>query len=119
MPAGKYDFFYEQGSDLSFTITYQNEEAEPIDLTGYSVRGQIRPTFQSPIFYNLTFEIPDATTGQIIVRLPRAELETLDLSGKAFSDRTPYVYDIELIAPDETVTRLLNGRVQISPEATK
>ena len=44
MAAGKYSFAIEQGSTVDFEITYKDSNGDPIDLTDYQARMQIRPS---------------------------------------------------------------------------
>ena len=51
MSAGKYSFLIEQGSTLDFEIAYKDSNGDPIDLTDYQARMQIRPSKSSDIIY--------------------------------------------------------------------
>ena len=46
MSAGKYDIKVDQGSDFSLQLTVQ-EDGSAKSLSGFSVRGQVRPTKDS------------------------------------------------------------------------
>ena len=46
MAAGKYNITIDQGSDYSLQLTVK-ENAVAKDITGYSVRGQLRPSITS------------------------------------------------------------------------
>ena len=47
MSAGKYSFTIEQGSTVDFRIEYKDSNSNPIDLTNYQARMQIRSTKES------------------------------------------------------------------------
>jgi len=51
MSAGKYSFTIEQGATLDFELAYKDSSDNPIDLTGYQGRMQIRPTAGSDTIY--------------------------------------------------------------------
>ena len=42
MAAGRYSFIIEQGSTVSFEIQYADSSGDPIDLTHYTARMQLR-----------------------------------------------------------------------------
>ena len=43
MAAGRYDFTIEQGATTNFELQYKDNRNNPIDLTDYEGRLQIRP----------------------------------------------------------------------------
>ncbi len=45
MAAGRYSFVIEQGATTNFEIQYKDSNNQPIDLTGYTGRLQIRSTY--------------------------------------------------------------------------
>jgi hypothetical protein len=45
MAAGKYSFVIEQGSTVDFEIVYKDSNSNPVDLTDYQARMQIRPSY--------------------------------------------------------------------------
>ena len=51
MAAGKYSFVIEQGATFQTELQYVGPNGEPIDLTGYNGRMQIRPNTTSDIVY--------------------------------------------------------------------
>lgn len=95
------------------------DPAVPVDITGYTVRMQIRPSKRSDrVFANLDNDtlggitLTDAANGQFDVRI---EADVTD----EFSSFVKAVYDIELEAPDGTVTRLVEGQVTVSLQVTR
>lgn len=119
MGAGKYDFIYEQGADLTFLVNYRDSANLPIDITGYTLRGQIRRRFTDSDFIPLGLSIENASQGSIRVTLDDNLMEGFIFDGVSFADRTKFVYDIEIVSPGGVVTRLLNGTISVSPEVTK
>ena len=45
MAAGRYSFVIEQGATLDFEVQYKDSNNDPIDLSGYTGRLQIRSTY--------------------------------------------------------------------------
>lgn len=125
MAAGKYSFIIEQGSTYQSELVYKDSAGEPIDLTDYSARMQIRPSPGSTTLYlTLSSSIgPDGsglnlnglngstpkTSGSIgiIISAYSSSLLTFDQA----------VYDLELYS-GSFVTRIIEGRVQLSKEVT-
>ena len=65
MAAGKYSFVIEQGATTDFEIQYKDSNNNPIDLSDYTGRLQIRSTFaqnSGELFLTLSSSInPDGT----------------------------------------------------------
>lgn len=128
MAAGKYSFIIEQGSTLDFEIQYKDSSNNPVDLTGYSGKMQIRSNFadNSPSTYitlssslavdgtGLNFNgssgLLPLTSGSIGIYISAA-------SSSAFTFDTGF-YDLE-ITSGSVVTRLLEGKVKLSKEVTR
>ena len=70
MAAGKYSFVIEQGATLDFEVQYKDSSGDPIDLTDYSGRLQIRSTFaqnNGELFLTLSSSRNPDGTGLILV----------------------------------------------------
>ena len=122
MPAAVLLIEVEQGASFELVVTYQDSAGDPIDLTGYSGRGQIRTTAAAAsTIASFSVGITDPTAGEVTITLAAAALVgSAVITGTSYSDRTQAVYDVELYtAADANVIRLLNGPCLISPEVTK
>jgi hypothetical protein len=113
MIPGKLNLSCPQGSTFSKSLTYKIDD-DPVDLTGYGARLQVRDFFYSPDpVLNLTHLAGitlGASAGTINI-LVDASTTTELIPGD-------YVYDLELIAGG-TVTRLIEGKFVVSPEVTR
>ena len=119
MSAGKYNFIIEQGTTFTLELQYKDSNSVPVDLTGYTGRMQIRPTIGSPTSYlTLSSSIQPDGTG-ITFPTPVSGTINLNISAISSSQLTfdQGVYDLE-IATGSTVTRLIQGNVQLSKEVT-
>lgn len=116
MPAAEYDLFIEQGANYRQVFRWKDSNDDPIDLTSYSARMHIRRTIDSkePVL-ELTTDNGRITLGgvqgTITLELTADETEGIQV--------TAGVYDLELIAPDDFVTRILKGSVTIDREVTR
>lgn len=114
MPAQRYDFEIEQGA--SFALTWPVlQNGEPMDLTGYTVRSQIRKQHGDSVVLH---EFSNAEGNAV------ADNRGITLSVKPTESSawtwTHGVYDVELVHPGgTTVVRVAEGRVTVSPEVTR
>ena len=113
MVADTFDIEHDQGSTFQWDITvYDTDGVTPLDLTGYTVRSQMRRKYldvNPAASFNITY--PDALNG--IVRLGLSAAETAALT------RGRYFYDIELVDGLGKVVKLYKGTFIIYSEATK
>lgn len=90
--------------------------AAPVDLTGYTARMQIREEVTSAdVLATLTTENGGITlggaAGTIVLYLSPVATAAFDWESG--------VYDIEMIAPNTDVIRLVEGGIVVSPEVTR
>ena len=115
MAAGVLDIVVEQGSTFSRTITLRDGSNNPINLTGATVRGQLRPEYTSDIVVPFVLSITaPATSGTIAWSLSAADSARL-----SSSPDVSWVYDIEVEYAGGVVERVLQGQATISPEVTR
>ena len=119
MSAGRYSFVIEQGSTLNLELQYRDSNGNPIDLTDYSGRMQIRPSPGSPTLYiTLSSSLqPDGTglvlggvSGTINIVISAATSSALTFSSGS--------YDLELTS-GSVVTRLIQGTAFVNKEVTR
>lgn len=126
MSAGKYSFVIEQGATFTIQLDYKDNTGNPINLTGYSGKMQIRPTVTSDTVYltlssslavdgsGLNFSgsggINPPTSGTIGVIIAASTSDALNFDQA--------VYDLE-IYKNSTVTRLIEGNVKLSKQVTR
>lgn len=116
MAAGNYDLTIEQGATFYQQIIWKDANEDPIDISGYTARMQIRKTVKATTsILSLTTENGRITLGGA------AGTITLEVAAEDTADLTEFcgVYDLELEASDGTVTRLLQGQIEVSREVTR
>jgi hypothetical protein len=116
MTAATYDITIEQGATFRLNLVWRDADNNPVDLTGYVARMQVRSSYSDPeVQLNLSTE-----NGAIVLG---DTLGTITITGSATSTDDikvrAGVYDVEVQASDGTVTRLVQGKVRISPEVTR
>lgn len=100
----------DQGTDYSTVITLTDTDDDPIDLTNFIGRGQIRKHYESANAVN--FVVSVVSSGDVQISLSAAASNAMK-PGR-------YVYDIEL-EDQQTglVSRVAEGLVTITPSVTR
>jgi hypothetical protein len=132
MAAGRYNFIIEQGTTVNFEFQYLDSNSNPIDLTGYSGRMQLRPDFAdntNTVYITLSSSLnPDGTglnfngsggtkplsSGSIGVFIAACTSSMFTFDNA--------LYDLELYSGSADcpyTIRLIQGSVNISREVTK
>jgi hypothetical protein len=101
----------DQGSTFLAYVDITDSEGNPLDLTGYTVAGQIRKTYSSLTAVNFSASVNSATNGTISLGLN----DTITDSMKAGR----YVYDVEILSASGSRTRVLEGQVEVTPGVTQ
>lgn len=112
MSAARYNLVIDQGSDFAINFTVK-EDGSAKDLTGYSARAQMRTSKTSTSI---------AATFACSIANPSSGTVTLSLTNATSSAVTAgtYVYDLEIFtANNASVTRLLQGSVDLTQEVTR
>lgn len=104
----KANLVVDQGSTFASSIELLDQNDEPINVTNFSARGQIRKHYSSTNAVSFTTGL---SNGTLVVSLTANQTADM-VSGR-------YVYDIELIDDIGTVTRILEGIVTVTPEVTR
>ena len=101
----------DQGSTFSASIDVTDVEDNVLVLTGYTVAAQIRKTYDSTTAVNFTGSVSNATQGEITISLTPAQTNAL-VAGR-------YVYDAEITSAGGTVTRVIEGQIEVTPGVTQ
>jgi len=116
MAAAYYDMLIEQGATFQKTFVWKDSNEDPVDITGYTARMQIRrKKSATTVEHSATTENGGITLGQtagtVAVLIPAADTAAFDFTKGA--------YDLELVDPQGVVTRLVEGGVEVSKEVTR
>jgi hypothetical protein len=108
-----YELTIDQGSTFAITVELKDYFTnDPLNLTGYTARSQIRKDYNSSTSNNFTVAIQDAANGNISMSMTASNTSNLK-AGR-------YVYDLEI---EETVsseiTRVLQGVAIVTPQVTR
>ena len=111
MSVQKLNIQVDQGTDFSETIIAKTSTGSIIDLSGYTVAGQIRKTYDSSTATPFTAGFGVRTSGEVTIELARSVTSSLE-AGR-------YVYDVEITSGADKRTRLVQGQVTVTQEVTR
>ena len=112
MPAGYQEIFLEQGTDFTTTITLNDINAVPFDLTDYTAKSQIKKSYYSSNSV-ATFTISIVTPSRGIITMDLNSAHTTNIAAGR------YVYDVLVKDSANTIIKVLEGIVNVLPQVTK
>jgi len=111
--AGIYNSVIDQGATFTINIVYNDSNNNPVNLTGYTARMQLREKYTSVAVLTLTTENGGLTitplTGNIAVLATATQTEAIEAAY--------YLYDLELTSGFE-ITRLIQGQLTVRAQVT-
>ena len=113
--AGTHDIVCDQGATFSRVFTWEDSAANPIDLTLYTARMQVRSTVESAsTLLSLTTENGGISLGGIAgtITVTATATQTAAIAAGC------YVYDLEMVT-GAVVTRLVQGSFTVDAEVTR
>lgn len=106
------DILIDQGTDFSTTLDLIADDGSPIDITGYTFKGQIRKSYTSAnATANLVITITDAANGNTEITIDSANTSNISFGR--------YVYDVIAKDTSNTTSRIVEGIVTVTPRVTK
>jgi hypothetical protein len=120
----------DQGTTWAWTLTVKDSTGTPINLTGYSARGQIRSSFSaSTIAATISCTISTPSSGGNIAcvvaasttsSLSACSRRVTETNYNQFNGNGVYQYDVEIYTgTPEVVERVQRGNIYVDPEVTK
>ena len=117
MPSAVYDIVIEQGSQFQLSFTWEDKDGDPINLTGYSARMQVRESKGAgATLVSLTSGGGDITLGGALGTV----IAIIDADVTAALDFDLGFYDLELLdgESEAAAVRVLEGTVRFTKEVT-
>jgi hypothetical protein len=115
--AVSYNTVIDQGATWYLTVTYENPNGTPINITGYTAALQLRslPSDATAVLSLTTgagITITGAT-GTVAIEASATQTRAIDEGN--------YYYDLEISSPasPSVVTRLVQGQIVVSAEVTR
>jgi hypothetical protein len=108
----------DQGADWFLNFQYKNPNNTPIILTNYTAALQIRT---SPLAKTAVLTLTSPSNGIVITGNTGTIAVHATATQTANITNGKYAYDLEITAPapDNTVTRLVQGTIEVSPQVTR
>lgn len=113
--------YIEQGSDWRHSFTINNPDGTPMNLTGKTLRGQMRSkALASSIAATFVFTVPNPTSGSGVVSLSNSITAGLAAGEDLGEKASKYDYDFEMV-DDATnfVTRWMQGPAVVYRNVTR
>ena len=101
----------DQGTSFSAEIDVSDNEGNILPLTGYTAAGQMRRTYSSTTATDFTAVVSSALEGTVKISLTPTQTNSLK-AGR-------YVYDVEITSADGSITRVVEGQVEVTPGVTR
>ena len=118
--AKRYNLVFEQNATFQHTVNWKDPSGNPIDMTGYRIRLQVR---QSPSATTtlLDFDSNAPATGMSITPLGVSGSFTITFTPAvtAALTFTTAEYDLTATSPGGVVYRLHEGKASVSPGVTR
>jgi hypothetical protein len=105
------NFEIEQGSTFLRTMSVIDNNNTPVDLTTYTLAGQLRRSYSSSEFIDFDIVILNPVLGRIAVSLTGLVTATLTHS--------KYVFDVNATNADDVILRIMEGLITVSPNVTR
>jgi len=112
---GKLNLTLSQGATWNVSLTYNDGDGDPINLTGFSARMQARNFYTSE---STVFDI-DSTNDITLGGTAGTIQISVDAATTAAIGAAQYVYDMEIVSGSGEVTRLIEGTLIVTPEVTR
>ena len=113
--AGDYNIIADQGATFSRNLHWFDPDGTPKDITDYTARMQVRQRYVSTSTVLSLVSPGDIAlgggSGTIVVTASATTMAAV-ASGE-------YVYDLEMVASNGVVTRLVQGTFTVRPEVTR
>lgn len=107
------ELFMDQGATFNNVLSLNDDITnEPLNILGYTVTSQIkRSYYSSKITANITCTITDATNG--VITMSMASGNTANIKAGR------YLFDVKTKDLTNTVTRVLEGIITVTPQVTR
>lgn len=108
--ATKANITIDQGTTFSTTLNLTDENGDVLNLSGYIANSQIRKWYTSSNSVSFTTTV-NTDLGTIELSLTANQTSSLT-AGR-------YVYDVEITDSSNTISRIVEGIVTVTPEVTR
>jgi len=123
MSAGLLTLRIDQGADFKRTLRITDENASPVNITGWVFSGKMRRNFNATTSSSFSFNVLDqiTNTGEVEWTMSASLTTSLVVNTNVtnYAARyTEYVYDVEAVLPSTEIFRVVEGQIFVYPEVT-
>lgn len=115
MPLQTFDFELDQGDSILEEVAYTDDNGDPVNLTGFTARMQVRKTAASSYAYLVLTSASglsiDTDDGIITIAVSPASTALIPAGN--------YVYDLEVVDSSGYTEKLLAGKFILRGEVTR
>jgi len=99
----------DQGANLEIRFTVLDENDDTVDLSSYTIESQVRKNYDAANTWSFTTESDNE--GNLSLKMTSEESANVP-PGR-------YNYDVEIVSPSNTTTRILEGLITFQPNMTR
>lgn len=114
--AGQYNIIADQGATFTRNVHWFAADGSPVNLTDYTARMQVRERYVSS---TPVLSLTSPSNGIVLGGSSGTVVVTASATAMAGVSSGDYVYDLEMVASNGVVTRLLQGTFKVRPEVTR
>jgi hypothetical protein len=114
--AGDYNITADQGATFSFNLHWFDPDGTPKDITDYTARMQVRQRYVST---STVLSLTSPSGGITLGGGSGSVVVTASATAMADIAASDYLYDLEMVASNGIVTRLVKGSFTVRPEVTR
>lgn len=107
--AQKINIVIDQGTTFTASFQVLADDGTALNLTSYTAASQMRKTYSSSSY--VAFSTSANSTGYVTL--------TMNSNTTANLEAGRYVYDVELVSPSNTTSRVAEGLVTVTPQVTR
>lgn len=116
----RYNLIFEQAATFQHTVNWKEPDGDPVDLTGYRIRLQVRQDPGASVKL-VDFDSDDLDPGMTITPLGVSGSFTITFAPSVTLglNFTSCEYDLTATSPGGVVYRLHEGKASVSPGVTR
>jgi len=111
-----YDLEINRGSSYSVSITATNSDGTALNLSGYNLRGYLRPYYSATGYHVFSGIISSEISGISTLSLTSIQTANLPIGYMVYDVE---VYTTGISGVDNNVTKILKGYAKVYPETTR
>lgn len=100
-----------RGAAYGLEVTIHNEESDPVNLTGYTFKSQIRADWDKPLLAEFAVMVENAALGKVALSLTADNTNKLPTSGAK--------YDVFIKNSDGVPACVMAGDIRVIPALTR